>query len=681
MSITPKYFEYLKHFEKTATVQTLAQNPLKSNLIALRHDVDYDLDLALEMSYWEHEWGICSSYYLLHTAEYWQDNRFYEKCLQIQEFGHEIGLHLNLITEWMEGKIDNIASRLQELIQGLREAGVVISGVSPHGDQSCYRHHYINYWCFAELRPDNPFLESHLSAEGIPVNETAFQIQYPPNHKLVRSDGAEFPLWSLQMKDLGLVYEAMHIPYDHYYTDSGGSWKRSDDPRQRSLRKGRHQILIHPLYWRGKAKTYFFLSTARSGSTWLANVLKEATPLVSKHEFTLNHRYQGQELIPEKNTGHGFTQLLASPEKATFLLREIRSWREEFSQDYGEANVYLGHFPELLQQIFPEAVLVHLHRQPTEVARSLMNRDWYDTPEDDQHPIMPISGWEDMAQFEKVCWYIRYTNESLLTLCHQRLKLEKIATDYNCLIKELKQLNIPVFPRLLALEFEKQLNRNYRNEFPSYLNWSWQHKATFYAICDPIAIAIGYRAETPFPTNLTHFLRGSLIKLTQLKKRFLKPFPLKQPSPQLIYQIDFTQTSPLVISHLGCQLTESSEGLTAIPEGNRNAYVLFGGGEWYSLQEGEGFPLQINVYYKCSVNLAMSPQGSARFFCLMYDDQGNLIDKRSLAPVNPKQTTSQFSFRLKSHIHRFNIALYCSVADLPKSVTLKEFELLHIQDN
>lgn len=687
MSIAPKYFEYLKHFRKTVTVQQLAQDRSSSNLIALRHDVDYDLDLALEMSYWEHEWGICSSYYLLHTADYWQDNRFYEKCLQIQEFGHEIGLHLNVLTEWMEGKIDDVGLRLKNLLQELREAGVIISGISPHGDRCCYEKAFINYWGFAELLPDNPQSEWGLSAEGIRVDEKPFQIQYPTTHELIREDGERFPLWSLSMQELGLHYEAMHVPYDAYYTDSGGNWSRSRDPlTARSLQKGRHQILIHPIYWRGTPKTYFFLSTARSGSTWLANILNEATPLVAKHEFTLNHRYQNDQLVAEKNTGHGFTDLINSSQKVNHLLREARSWREELPNDYGEANVYLSHFPNLLKAIFPDAILIHLSRHPQKVVPSLLNRNWYDTPKDNQHPPMSVVGWEQMGQFEKVCWYIRQTNESLLRECQKHLMLENLVSDFNVLASELRKLEIPFFPRLAQTEFSKRLNANVHHGFPPYPHWSLEQKVLFHHICDPIAIALGYRGENKFPKNLADTLRALSIRLIQFKRRVLdfKQRILKTSSERLIYEIDFTQEQSTEGLYLGCQVKPSSEGLQLIPDGERNAHFLLSRGKWYSLAEGEGFPLEVNCYYQGLINFTISEEGSVRLFCLMYDWQGQLMDKRSLGVIhanNGEKQGYEFSFRLQPHIDRFNMALYLSVANLPKWVNLKQFKLLEVNNH
>ena len=149
MSIKDEYFSYLDHFDKTVPICQLHNEPDVHDMISLRHDVDYDLDTALELAYWEHDKNCRATYYLLNTADYWQDPLLVDKCLQLQDFGHEVGLHLNVLKEWMSGGISNIREHLLQLLKPLREGGVNIKGVSAHGDKSCYNNNFINYWCFS----------------------------------------------------------------------------------------------------------------------------------------------------------------------------------------------------------------------------------------------------------------------------------------------------------------------------------------------------------------------------------------------------------------------------------------------------------------------------------------------------------------------------------------------------
>ncbi len=674
MSINPVYFSYLNHFGKTVTVRELVDNPITPNMIALRHDVDHDLDLALEMSYWESQRGIRSTYYLLHSAGYWEDTHLVEKCLQFQDFGHEVGLHLNVLSEWINGRVDDLSLSLEELIYPMREAGVHLSGVSTHGDVLCYEKQFINYWCFSELRPSDPVtVESGLCAEGIPAKEEKSQICYPSSHKLIRKDKDIFELWSISMKKLGIVYDAIHVPYDFYYTDSRGGWYYSEDPMRHSLDSGRYQILMHPVHWRGPQKIYFFLSTARSGSKWLTNLLDKATPLRACHEFSLNHRFKDGELIEEKRTAEGFTELVRKKEEVKNLLIEARTWLEEFPEDYAEANVYLERFLSVMEEIFPDATLVHLHRDPKDVIHSIINRDWYDTPEDNRHPIMEVENWDNLGQFEKSCWYVRRTNELLISSCQHCLSFEKMVKDFNYLIEKLRSLGIPVFPRLAVREYDKMINANYNYEFPEYEKWSLELKTLYHSICDSINSALEYE----FQHGMAHDYKT--FKSVQLKRRdFLRENP-----PKVISKIDFAGRKYNSYSSKGCRVKDIADGIEIFPKGGRTAHFLIGGGQWYKLPKKDkfGWEPKIAHYYRGVLDAEINVDDSAQLFCLMYDKNGKLFAKRSLGKIIQKAVPFRFSFKVKINATRFNIAIYMPLHNLPDKIKLNTFclEMMPLQ--
>ncbi len=668
MSIKSAYFSYLDHFGKTVTVRELIDNPIAPNMIALRHDVDHDLDLALEMGYWESQRGFRSTYYLLHSAGYWEDADFVEKCLQLQDFGHEVGLHLNVLSEWINGSVDDISLYLEKLIYPMREAGVHLSGVSTHGDVLCYEKQFINYWCFSELRPSDPVaVESDLCAEGIPAKEGQSQIRYPSSHKLIRKDKDIFELWSVSMKKLGIVYDAIHVPYDFYYTDSREPWYFSEDPMRYSLDSGRYQILMHPVHWRGLQKIYFFLSTARSGSKWLTNLLDKATPLKACHEFSLNHRFKDGELIEEKRTAEGFTELVRQKEDIKNLLIEARAWLEDFPEDYAEANVYLERCLSVMEDIFPDATLVHLHRDPKDVIRSIANRDWYDTPEDNRHPIMEVENWDNLGQFEKSCWYVRRTNESLISSCQHHLAFEKMVEDLNYLIEKLRSLGIPVFPRLAVREYDKMINANYNYEFPEYTEWPSEHKELFHSICDPVNIALGYETQD----KMIHKINTQLIKQPCLKRWG----EAQKKSPEVIFEIDFYKKPHYDCSLKGCKVETVSAGIEIVPDGGQHAHLLFGGGSWHKLRNGEGWVPKIAHYYRGVLNAEINADDYAQLFCLMYDKNGNLFAKRSLGKITQRNMPFKFSFKVNINATRFNIAIYMSLHILPDKIRLNTFFL------
>src|SRR4051794_36394169 len=103
--ISDSYASYLDRFDRTITVSELHHSPNSRNLVALRHDIDYDFDIALEMAHLEHRRGLRASYYLLPTAAYWADPAFALKVRQLASYGHEVGLHVNSMARWLGGEI------------------------------------------------------------------------------------------------------------------------------------------------------------------------------------------------------------------------------------------------------------------------------------------------------------------------------------------------------------------------------------------------------------------------------------------------------------------------------------------------------------------------------------------------------------------------------------------------
>lgn len=670
VSLSPLYFEYLEHFGATVTVREFLQQPDVPNLVALRHDVDHDLDLALEMAYWEHQRGIRSTYYLLHSAPYWRDARLLDKGLQLQDFGHEVGLHLNVLTEWFQGRIADVAQALAQLLQTLRTGGIQVTGVSAHGDRMCYEHQFSNGWCFSEFRhPDPAAAQAGMSAEDIPVADPKFQLRYPENHHLVRPDGARFDLWSISMGELGIEYMASRVGWDAYFTDSGGNWKRSPDPLKCDLRTGRHQVLIHPIYWRGPQRIYFFLSTARSGSKWLVNLLDRATPLRAQHEFMLNHRYQNGELKADKHTADGFVDLVNRPEEARNLLIEGRAWVEGFPQDYAEANVYLERFLPLVQELYPDATLVHLHRDPRDVVRSVLNRNWYDTPEDTRHPVMPVADWDRLSQFEKACWYVRSTNETLLRACEHRLAFEHATRDLDYLIDVLTDLGIPVYPRLAEPEHGTVINGNYSDAFPAYDSWSEEQQALFHAICDPVNAALGYLTHTEPP--------GQTPLPPRMGQKRTAAHP--RPAPEPVAQLHFTEGCRLTLTRKGCVIRTTMHDTELIPTGGTHAWLLIGGGEWYRVAANHGWESSATHYFRGLLDAETGAGGAASLFCLQYDQNGALLGKRLLGKIRAGAAPLTFSFRPRSDARRFNLAIYVSAAEPVDRVILRHLSLERVQ--
>ncbi|SFH81115.1 hypothetical protein SAMN05192551_103129 [Tindallia magadiensis] len=673
MSIKPLYFEYMHHLGKTVTVDEFQQRSEEKDLISLRHDIDYNLDLALEMSFWEKENNLKATYYMLHSADYWDDPKFLEKCLQIQDFGHEIGLHLNILAEWQKGITDNPQKRLQDMLNVMRQAGLKITGTASHGDKLCYEHQFINYWCFQELRPENPVLyENNRSAEGIFVQDKKFHIKYPDSHQMTRTDGSTLDLWSVSMKDLELTYDASHVSQDHYFTDSGGKWTRSPDPLHKDLSSGRHQVLIHPEYWQDDQKIFFFLSTARSGSKWLANQLEKASSVKATHEFTLNHHYEEENLVHEKQTAVGFVKLMEDRNRVEKLMKDSRAYIENLKTDYAEANVYLERLIPSLNVIFPDATIVHLHRKPKEVVRSIMNREWYDLPEDTRHPQMPVKNWDQMTPFEKCCWYVRKTNETLMMHSHDRIVFEKMVTDQHYLMNCLKRLGIASYPRLMEPSYDKKINENTKNSFPEYKQWTTMQKAIFNAICNPIRYELGYKRYTLVNQIKTYYANKMYAKH---KQQQTQKNSRKIEKKENLFCIDYTKPFKGSFTLHECEAEPTPEGVVLQPTGEGHAYFLPGGGNWSKITKEEGWPMEVAHHYRGVLHATLQPSDKFSLFVLMYGEDHKLLEKIPLGQMNNHILPHTFAFKSKVKAVRFNVAIYMPVTALPEKITIQRIEM------
>ena len=64
--------------------------------MALRHDVDDRLESALELARREHARGLRATYFVLHTAPYWEREDLVDRLRELQALGHEVGWHNDL---------------------------------------------------------------------------------------------------------------------------------------------------------------------------------------------------------------------------------------------------------------------------------------------------------------------------------------------------------------------------------------------------------------------------------------------------------------------------------------------------------------------------------------------------------------------------------------------------------
>ncbi|UCD37555.1 MAG: hypothetical protein JSW54_12105 [Fidelibacterota bacterium] len=212
-------------------------------LVAMRHDIDCHPFKALEMAEIENAFGLRSTFYILHSAEYYGTCavapfvRFLAMSCsyrQLADMAGEIGIHNDLVTMMMQYDIEPLTFQLEE-INYYAALDIPIYGSSAHGSAE-----------LQDLNLSNRMIYSDFSEYGT----------FDYGKKI-----HEYGRYSLE--EFGLVYEAYALDYNRYLSDSGGRWFISEDigpghhgqlkdvilALQSSEPGDRVQVLTHPVWW------------------------------------------------------------------------------------------------------------------------------------------------------------------------------------------------------------------------------------------------------------------------------------------------------------------------------------------------------------------------------------------------------------------------------------------------
>ena len=216
--------EFLSRAGAVVTMGEVADGNRDANVIGMRHDVDNHIEPAVAMALWEEERGYHSTYFILHTAPYWRDKvKLHASLLAIRGLGHEVGFHVNAITEAIQTREDPIDIAL-DASDELRSYGCDVRGVVAHGDRACYDHGFIN---------DEIFTESPRPEQGAP-DRIVGGIRLEP----------------VSRAELGFDYDPNWLPRGDYLSDSGGHWSKPfSEVTAAWPSAGQLHILQHPDWW------------------------------------------------------------------------------------------------------------------------------------------------------------------------------------------------------------------------------------------------------------------------------------------------------------------------------------------------------------------------------------------------------------------------------------------------
>ncbi len=236
--------EFLNHYTFLKHCDLAEKKEIDDKYIIVRHDVDHDYLTAMKMAEWERRHNIRATYCLLHTSWYYgrldgdryvHSQELIETAKSIQDKGHEINFHNNLVSVALRHGLDPLRLLEQEL-EFFRTNGIVIKGTSTHGDALCRELNYRNWELFKECCCDRFGGPRTLVYEG-------------------ERGRTEVDLGLVSMSNLGLTYEAYDFSKDVYHTDSGCRMRTRQTTRGRVMFDRANEqgaiagILTHPIWW------------------------------------------------------------------------------------------------------------------------------------------------------------------------------------------------------------------------------------------------------------------------------------------------------------------------------------------------------------------------------------------------------------------------------------------------
>jgi hypothetical protein len=210
-------------------------------VVGMRHDIDKHPFKALEMADMEKKFGIRATYYVLPTAEYYGTIR--NTCVdrnpemgalyqELYKKGAEIGIHNDLITMMIQDNCDPLPTN-REVLDYFLYLGIPIYGTASHGSELTRSMGINNFMIFSDFA----------------ISDT------------ISHNGHIYRVGQYSLKQYGYKYEAYHIKYNIYLSESGGAWKDAKGldgilEQLRSAKPGdRIEILTHPDWWGKKNET------------------------------------------------------------------------------------------------------------------------------------------------------------------------------------------------------------------------------------------------------------------------------------------------------------------------------------------------------------------------------------------------------------------------------------------
>lgn len=246
----------------------------------------------------------------------------------------------------------------------------------------------------------------------------------------------------------------------------------------------------------GAQKIFFGFSTARSGSTFLTDLLAgELEDGLIVHEPNINDYWSYPQVLRAEKNAETYVR--------NYRKKEIfeRIAPREYSI-YGEFNPFFVLHCRAVSAMIPGAIIFHLVRDGRDVVRSIYSREilghkdpmskLIKPPEDDPY----YEEWSSFNRFEKICWKWQYENTLLRDTIEHKVHFEQLIKNYdyfNTHINKRLGVNIPEQGWALRTTSPKHASPVYKLEH--WTKWPAKYQKSFERICGAEMDKCGYNMD------------------------------------------------------------------------------------------------------------------------------------------------------------------------------------------
>lgn len=242
---------------------------------------------------------------------------------------------------------------------------------------------------------------------------------------------------------------------------------------------------------------FFSLSSGRCGTQTLATILNTASNAKVYHHPLPYLVNETLEAYHEKiNRWDVFWRARSGVIK--------NAWKND--DIFGELDHNMTPFVPEIAKKMPNSKFIILVRNPWDFVRSGMRRNYYNGHPWDSGRLRPepthpdFERWENMSQFEKVCWLWNETYKRILhylkSIPEDRytiIKFEDLVSDTEATERIFNFLGLEGFsPKKIDKIIYEPINKQISGHFPKVNEWSQQLKTKLWNLCSDQAIRFDY---------------------------------------------------------------------------------------------------------------------------------------------------------------------------------------------